>query len=1148
MRIKKIAFWSVFGLLSLLVLAVAWLWTADLGVFKPQIEAWVSEKTGREFAIDGAFNVDLTRHTVVIAEDIRFENAEWADDPQMIEIGRAEIRVDLRSLFSSQIIVELIDIDDVEIHLAQPADNDANWVLPIKKAEPATDDDGSGKEFEIFLNLIDINRVDLVYESSERDKPLDLRVEYLKQTQRPDNYHVIDLVATLGDRDISLSGEVGTQQALLAGKDIHYSFEGQLDTFEINSSGWIDDLANIHRPSLQLTASGPDIDHLTRMLGIGEDGEGDIKLVAALTPQENGPLVLDVKGNIGLTEFEAAGAFSDLQDLEQVDIDLLAKGPDLGRILRLVGIHQVREAPFMIDIDAQRQGPMLVVERARLVFADTDFNAAARIPSFPGLDDAKIDINIAGPDIERFRYMLRLPGEASGAFEVDFVLGVTPNNVEILDLFVKTSLGELRAQGELGDLPGYVGSTIDFQLSSESLGRLGGAYGLDNLPDAAFSVHGSAMLAEEGIQITTPVTGKVEEVTVSLDGFITLGAGIIGSNLSFGLVGANLAKLLGAFGVQESIPHEPFDFNGQLQVRNDGYRFRNLTGALGSSSLNVDGLLVPVSGLAGSHFNFAVSGPEFQEIIAQLGDTDVRPGPYELSGRIGLQSERIIFDDFQLVREAGEVSGSVELGMPVSRRWANFDVRAKGGDIRSLLRRVKAFEADEAPFSIDVRGKLRNNHLSFDNFEIGVGDANVQARGDIDFGDDERSTRFSLTGNIPRLSQLGHYGGRRPREQSIAISANVEGGGGVLNIENLNLKLDESDVNGSVRYTKGDVPMLEVDIQSESIVVMPLFEKQEFTYDPEPEFDDGRLIPDIKIPFEALRKFNATLDIDVRNFVQDSLQMRNIDLRVDLRDGAVNVRNFSFDARYGWIKSRAKVEPADGVAIASLELVARDFSLGLKQSNSDHQMTGNLDVKLDSTGNDLRTLVGNLDGVVFIETRSGRIGNSRTLQAIYGDMLSEILSTINPFYKSSPYTDFDCIVLPLQIVDGSVTGNPSSHISTDKIRMTPKSVINLKTEKINMHIRTTPQRGLTISGGEILNPYIKVVGTLAAPRLAVDETGALVSGSAAVATAGLSILARAAWDRLSRSKDPCTDIATKGKEALGERFPDFSGESDESLH
>jgi hypothetical protein len=90
-----------------------------------------------------------------------------------------------------------------------------------------------------------------------------------------------------------------------------------------------------------------------------------------------------------------------------------------------------------------------------------------------------------------------------------------------------------------------------------------------------------------------------------------------------------------------------------------------------------------------------------------------------------------------------------------------------------------------------------------------------------------------------------------------------------------------------------------------------------------------------------------------------------------------------------------------------------------------------------------------------------------------------------------------------------------------------------------MRIRTTPQRGLSISGGELLNPYLNIVGTLAAPRLAVDEAGVLISGGAAVATGGLSVLAKATWDRLSRSRKPCIDTAAKGRQALGEKFPDI---------
>ena len=172
------------------------------------------------------------------------------------------------------------------------------------------------------------------------------------------------------------------------------------------------------------------------------------------------------------------------------------------------------------------------------------------------------------------------------------------------------------------------------------------------------------------------------------------------------------------------------------------------------------------------------------------------------------------------------------------------------------------------------------------------------------------------------------------------------------------------------------------------------------------------------------------------------------------------------------------------------------------------------------------------------------MANSRALHAIYGDMLSEILSTINPFYTAETSTNFKCVVISLEVVDGKFEAVPNSIFSTEKLRLTTKSTLDLKTEEIDLNIRSAPQRGLSMSSAELFNPYIKIVGTLAAPRLAVDETGVLISGGAAVATAGLSVLAKATWDRLSRSREPCVDTAERGRKVLGDRFPDIPQASD----
>ena len=1118
------------------MLALSWLWTADLGSFKPHIERWASEESGRQISIDGDLHIDLARHSVVIAENIHIQNAAWSEPADMITVGRIEVRLDLRSIFDGPILIELIDLDDAEVFLTRPEEGDPNWMLK----EPQETKEKSSDKFEILFRQIDIDGVRLVFTSPQRTEPVDLFIEYLDQTYRDDDFLDLDFSAKIGDRDVTLKGEVGTWTALLSGKDVHYDFEATLDTFDIRSKGSIDDLANPGRPSLSFTASGPDIDDLTRLLKMGEEGSGDINLSGSLRPVQQGPLVLDIEGNIGRTEIEASGAFSDLQDLEEIDIDLLASGPDIRPILNLFGIDQIRESPFMVNLDAQRRGSSLIVEKANVVFGEAQFEITANVPNFPSVDDSVVKLQIDGPDIERFRYVFGLPGEATGAFSLDFTIDVDDDGVEIPNLVIQTSLGELKASGRVAQQADYFGSTLNFRLRSDNLARTGGAYGLKRLPDRPIEIVGGAEWTKDGIRTVDSLRLTVGEIAARVDGVIKPVEGLLGSDLIFALAGPDLAVLIGAFGDSEGVPTLPFDLDGQLQVRNDGYRFRDVAGKVGNSAVQIDGLLVPQDGITGSRFNFEVGGPAFEEVIDQVGDLEVRDGPYELSGSVLFKTDAIEFDDVELDRPGGKLDFDFELGMPVSRRWANLDIRASGPDVRMLVRGLEGFEPDEAPFLIDVRGTLRDATLAFDRLDIDVGDATLSAHGALEFVGDAAATKFQLSTSIPNIATLGVFNGYRMREQGFTLNASVTGGDGVLEIDDFVAILGQSDIHGKVRYRTGDIPFLDIGIESNSIVFASLLEEREQEYDPEPEFEDGRLIPDIPIPFEAMREYGLSIDVDIGELQRDALYMRDLRLQVEVHDGILDVPVVGFRARSGAVVGKARLAPAEnGEGTTFFEMVARNFALGVGQLNQDLAMTGDIDIKLESTGSDLRSLLGNANGVFYLHSRGGRFASNKSMYAIYGDMLDEILTTVNPFRKSDPYTTFSCVVIPLEIVDGVASSTPSSLVSTGKMHIALKSIIDLKSEGIAMNIRTTPRKGISISAGELINPYIKVIGTLAAPRLAVDEKGVLISGGAAVATGGLTLLASAVWDRLRRSEDRCAKISEQAVEILSDRFPDL---------
>ena len=183
-------------------------------------------------------------------------------------------------------------------------------------------------------------------------------------------------------------------------------------------------------------------------------------------------------------------------------------------------------------------------------------------------------------------------------------------------------------------------------------------------------------------------------------------------------------------------------------------------------------------------------------------------------------------------------------------------------------------------------------------------------------------------------------------------------------------------------------------------------------------------------------------------------------------------------------------------------------------------------------------MLASASGIVFIRRFGGEVSKgNRFLQALYGDLLEEILNTINPFRVDEPVTPIECIIVASEIKDGKVTSAPTSLVSTDKLLIVARVSADLATEKIELGFRTEPKRRLSVSAAELINPYIQVVGTMASPRLAVDQKGVLITGGAAVATGGLTILAQGLWSRLSRSNDPCGQSVSAGMEALGDRMP-----------
>ena len=115
----------------------------------------------------------------------------------------------------------------------------------------------------------------------------------------------------------------------------------------------------------------------------------------------------------------------------------------------------------------------------------------------------------------------------------------------------------------------------------------------------------------------------------------------------------------------------------------------------------------------------------------------------------------------------------------------------------------------------------------------------------------------------------------------------------------------------------------------------------------------------------------------------------------------------------------------------------------------------------------------------------------------------------------------NCFALVADIDDGMVRGDPLVAMQTTELNLLAWGEIDLGNELLDLDIAAQPLRGLGINLGDLINPFTRLGGTLASPRLVADPENALLKIGAGIATAGIWVVAKKLRDRFLAG-NPCS--------------------------
>jgi len=355
---------------------------------------------------------------------------------------------------------------------------------------------------------------------------------------------------------------------------------------------------------------------------------------------------------------------------------------------------------------------------------------------------------------------------------------------------------------------------------------------------------------------------------------------------------------------------------------------------------------------------------------------------------------------------------------------------------------------------------------------------------------------------------------------TLVASANTIISAEEIKIDPFSLQIGDSDISGSLDVGLANSVSISGNLHSTLLDLTSLIGDEEATPELQPG-SGGYVFSDTPLPFDFLNAGSADLELLIETFRQGPLALEQLQGSLKLNDGALNIKSGFSVTDGGNATVDVSLVSRGNSADADIKLDVSELRFNLSTSDNELAQAPLLGLTADvkSNGDSLRALASNANGKVLFTQGPGWVDNS-AMGLVSADIVAQLFSALNPFAKKEPYTVWECTVFALNIVDGVSTLEPML-AQSEKITIVGSGTIDFNYESLDIRFNTKPRRGVGVSADMFVTPFVRLGGTMNAPRLALDKTGVLISGGAAVLTGGISFLIKGAADRASGANDRC---------------------------
>lgn len=1070
------------GLILFAATGIAALTLIDLGRFKTTLLAWTSHITGYAIAAE-SLSIRLGLSVRINATGISI--ARPMGNPEqtpMLTIKRFALEGKIIRLLAARPTLDTVSIEGLGLQIGKASVQSStnNHAPPPGPSSTGQSQNPPLATLPLRITTLTLRDAQITYGTPEQDNLYLLKLKSLKQTSTRANM-AVSLAGAINDQPLKLDLAATSNDPITMLQNLQITIKGQLDTATIDIESRLNQLRRPSDTQLSLDISGPDTRVLTRLLN-----------------QPSGP-----------------------------------------------------KMPFSITASASQNDAGWSLANLQLSLAALNLTARASLPELSkGLktltSQSQFDAELKTPDLAPLATILGLPDFVNGPLDAD--LKMSPNGAHaILTGDIKSRFGTLALSVDLQDQHGN-NPTVALKFDPANPDAIRSIPGLSRLPDKPLTL-AAKIQWQDGAVIFEHAKLSLGNDLAEVTGTLRPNQFPAATALSFDLTAANLRQSLGEFMTHpQDLPTSKLNLRGALNFAQNRWHLHDTL--IRGADLNAK-----IKGSTSADFNdistvFSVQGKSLLDWVpqrllhAQLPRSALDEG-FSVSTTLQADQARIALTNLSIALAKSSLKGNIE--STIDGRDATFNLAARSEDLAVFAAQNELPPGiKKLPLNASISGDFDANGLRITQLLANTGKhLSLDAQGALSYPSALLGASANINLQIPNLSVLNPFtaysGIRLPAQALLFQSEMIETPTRIIS-KNIHLQLADSILSGRFEIDKGDVPHVELIMDSELLDLKPLMTAVTSIPTPEPRpmplgASADLVIPNTPIDLTPLSLLNADVSITIKKAQLINRTLNDVSLSATLAKGRLSVSEALLtDEGQGTFGLSGVLALNQDTPTVSLNVTGQGIRVGFPAQTAEEiqklpALSGDIAVK--SYGNTPREMAANANGYAGLDLGKGEIPSHNT-QIFTSDFFNQLFTALNPYRQQKTVMQVTCGAIDLRIKAGEVTGNPAFVLTSKQLNIFAKAKVDLKSESINASFRTVPQKGLGLSLSSVINPFVGIGGSLAKPALTLNTKSTLLTGGAALATGGLSFIASSFAERFLADKDPCGKAQNKARAAASE--------------